>query len=852
MNNDDLSPFSSNISRFDTGSSKSFSKTDNYKCVQDCSVDTIRCIIDYKYGIKVNIPGLNGLFSKQFLFDLDFIENLKKRNFNYYVKLYHQLKTVIDSMAGDYYDYIQQTGGGGTGSRYSKNDNGGDDSKDNSDNSNDKEGDGNSNSDNHNNDNENGDNKDNSDNNDDEDNDDDKKNEDEKKQTKTNQDDYKASPLSEIMSLRGICNCSGHCGNPIMKFSLLVYKSVVDRILDLNYFNKNAMISNETKFWDQLFNNLIFNNDNKLHVSKMYENLKHGDKLEWFKDVACLIYQMVGTLNLHSKRKWIDDSKWRMDDNNNNWQFNLKQIIDDVIKDKDDRKARVLNLVQIMFSSFETLYLECKHNNQIKNETLTYFILNRLMKAIMIHNYYDPNDAKQIVIATELCLYEKKSNQNDQQLLSDEKTSEIVENGLKEQFKNQIWRKIDRKLLSVICDNLDDLENLTLMRLLIITINFIVESEATLKTNIQCMHYNNRAKEEEQLINEMKINKMYDEYKKFQQSGKYDTLYDKNRNQAMAENMLTKMEIACIFLLTRTPISNQVKSAHRRGETCLYRCFSQQVINALTKLKYFDKQLQSNFNQLEYIYSGISLVTFDVSQQNETTIQKFIQNYCQKKNEIISTNKINYCLVFDTLTSTSEDAGIAKQFSEMSLGSDGVVLKIDFPKIWDNEDILCGDIEWISNYPHEHEILVAPCMIWIYEMDKDKYPEIKNARKNTKVFGAELRRMGNVSLLIKQLKEKMFKEQQMEMKHDINTNDDISGDVNVKIDVNQLSVDERKVYDCIHKILPNECDQYFDYLKKQDCLQKTVLKGLNHSLLKEMGITIIGHRIRLLDEFENL
>ena len=132
-----------------------------------------------------------------------------------------------------------------------------------------------------------------------------------------------------------------------------------------------------------------------------------------------------------------------------------------------------------------------------------------------------------------------------------------------------------------------------------------------LKTNIKCVHYSSRATEKEQLASEMKINGIYDEYKQFEQSGKYDTLYDKNRNQAMAENKLTKIEVACIFLLTLSVVSNQVKSAHRRGETCLYRCLSQQVVNALAKLKYFDKQ--SNFDQLEYIYSGISLVTFDLT-----------------------------------------------------------------------------------------------------------------------------------------------------------------------------------------------------------------------------------------------
>ena len=74
------------------------------------------------------------------------------------------------------------------------------------------------------------------------------------------------------MSFRGICNCSGDCGNLIMKFSLLFYKSVLDQVLDFKYFNKNGIVENENKFWDQLLNNLILNNDKNLNVNKMYSD----------------------------------------------------------------------------------------------------------------------------------------------------------------------------------------------------------------------------------------------------------------------------------------------------------------------------------------------------------------------------------------------------------------------------------------------------------------------------------------------------------------------------------------------------------------------------------------------------
>lgn len=152
-------------------------KTEKYTFVENCGADSIHCVIDYNYGITADIPGFNGLFSKQCLFDLDFIQNLKTGNVNYYVELYSKLETVIDSITGEYYDYIHQASGSssvGASCRHNKNkkyDNHRGDSKDNSDNNNDNRGDenfkgGNNNQHNNNNENQNGEKKDSSDDND--------------------------------------------------------------------------------------------------------------------------------------------------------------------------------------------------------------------------------------------------------------------------------------------------------------------------------------------------------------------------------------------------------------------------------------------------------------------------------------------------------------------------------------------------------------------------------------------------------------------------------------------------------------------------------------------------------------
>ena len=143
-----------------------------------------------------------------------------------------------------------------------------------------------------------------------------------------------------------------------------------------------------------------------------------------------------------------------------------------------------------------------------------------------------------------------------------------------------------------------------------------------------------------------------------------------------------------------------------------------------------------------------------------------------------SKNNCEYCLIFDTFTSITPKFSVAKQFSEFHFGTGGIIFDIKRQKLILNEDyIIYGDIAWISEFDFESEILIAPCMIDIYEKDFTKWPityqnELKNKYQTNNVnmirnhikndptisivFGADLKSLEHVSSLMKRVKDKIL------------------------------------------------------------------------------------------------
>ena len=636
-----------------------------------------------------------------------------------------------------------------------------------------------------------------------------------------------------------------------MKFSLMFYNAILDRTLDLNTFNKHVTLKNQTQFWDQLVNQFVFNNNENNKVHKTYDALASDNNIivEWFKDILCLIYQMVNTVNLHPCFRLIKFDTLDSNKNENNWQGKLKNILSNLDSiDNGERTKRVRRVAETMLHSLKEIY-DASTNTQQTQEPMSHFILNRLFKAILIHNNFNEDEVRPISFQVKLPQFTKQNcNASD--------SSEAL---MRAAFKHEIWQQVDKHLISVLFNKNGDVEDLTLMRMLILTVNFMVESEATLNTNIKCINFDEKETDDQRLDNEIKTNGLYNDMdcnarKKVNMLSRIvEQLYNDKRNVQMGVKMLTRNEITCIYLITRENVNKQVKSAHRRGETCKYRCLSYHIISGLSKLKHHDQS--NNFEKISYIYSGISNVTFDINKVTQNkSIEKLLQTYLDKNKENYNilklTNQTNSFLSLDTFTSTSEDVEKAREFSEKFIG-DGIILKIDFPKLWLNDSILCGDVSWISNFPHEQEILVAPCMLWIHKLDtNDKISK----QKNTKVYFAELRRLRNPSMLIRRLKNEIAET----AKHvHVNDNDDSNKDHDhdhdqVKIDLNKLNKEEKEAYDCIKQVLPKECDKYFNILQKEDCLDKQNLKDLNHVELKEIGVKKLGHRKSLLRAFNSL
>lgn len=161
--------------------------------------------------------------------------------------------------------------------------------------------------------------------------------------------------------------------------------------------------------------------------------------------------------------------------------------------------------------------------------------------------------------------------------------------------------------------------------------------------------------------------------------------------------------------------------------------------------------------------SGINNVTFDTGHvQNVGGMRKFIEKNCQLQNRILlltRDNKDSLCFEsFDTFTSATQDFDVALDHSQMSSNGCNVVFDINISGLWDNPEMIYGDIKWLSRYNDKQEVLVAPSMLWIYEIDKDKWPDSDNGEfgAQTKAFGVELRTLENVLLLMKRLPQKLM------------------------------------------------------------------------------------------------
>ena len=339
------------------------------------------------------------------------------------------------------------------------------------------------------------------------------------------------------------------------------------------------------------------------------------------------------------------------------------------------------------------------------------------------------------------------------------------------EFVDEHWKKLDHKAIVSMCDGIDDIKDFTLMRLLILTMKFMVECESSLNTNIKCVDYqpiahNNKNITKQILLNEMKMNGIYQKYLSMQKN--ILNVYKSKRNQSMGKKTkLTKYEIACIMLWTCGDICNKIKPSHRKGNSCKYRYFCQQIMFGLKKLKKYDSKFGTILAPVRFVYSGICNVKIDVNNYR-TEMKQFIETHCNSTSKMVTNNKCEYCMVFDTFTSTTTDFKTALAFSVIpNVTNGGIILEIEKTDLIMNDEILCGDISWISQFD-EKEILLSPCMIDIWKLDDknwcDQYKQYikrNNYKAGDKaasiVLGAQIKSLGNVSLLMKKLTDQVSK-----------------------------------------------------------------------------------------------
>ena len=109
-----------------------------------------------------------------------------------------------------------------------------------------------------------------------------------------------ANQLRDICLCRGVCNCSGDCGNTLIKGAIHFYMALMNGDLDVKMFDGTTRTTQDEKernMWRELL--------------KVFKN----EATEWLIDMLCLIHLMTLSLpNLESQdidvfgtESWNDD-----------------------------------------------------------------------------------------------------------------------------------------------------------------------------------------------------------------------------------------------------------------------------------------------------------------------------------------------------------------------------------------------------------------------------------------------------------------------------------------------------------------------------------------------------------------
>ena len=190
----------------------------------------------------------------------------------------------------------------------------------------------------------------------------------------SNDDKNRVNRLRDICICRGVSNCSGECGNTLIKGAIYYYMAIVESKLDIGLFNNKPETSNHEQ---QMWNDLI----------KLFDN---NEKKEWLIDLMCLIDLMRKSLpGMESQQfdPFATDS-WPKGVYRKNTIFDTISDLFHKIHDPN-RVDRIKQWVCTMFAELEKQFITTKSSNNIEytQSDRENYILNRLFHIICFHNY---------------------------------------------------------------------------------------------------------------------------------------------------------------------------------------------------------------------------------------------------------------------------------------------------------------------------------------------------------------------------------------------------------------------------------------------------------------------------------
>ena len=415
------------------------------------------------------------------------------------------------------------------------------------------------------------------------------------------------------------------------------------------------------------------------------------------------------------------------------WQHMLLDAVKS--SQEEERISKIKLWVIQMFGCLSKVYLRAS-NRSTSSETIRLcdFVLHCVFHLIII---YHSNNAASTLKSLVKHLFGLKNDLDFEDSDSDFDYDSIQNDSI---FETIIidFKKIETMTKSSIAD-------FTLMRLLVLTVPFLVECQTSMdvESNISCI-WNNQTISDE-LTNHsdelaLRLKKIEPEI---------DRIYRCKRNKPNGKDyMLSKEEVLAIRILTDEECCSAVKSCHKSGNSCAFRIISSYVMSGLSKLKNFDTGF--DIRQHKFLYSGLMNAEFDPN-KFETFASRVKNDGCTNDCVKYYKQSEDYCLMYHTFMSTSVDFEVASEFCFPFDKEKSILFEIEASSLCEIIGLVYGDVSWISVFRREHEVLISPAMIDVY-INPQKGSKLKVERGVVQRYGAQLKPIYGISNLWKRLR----------------------------------------------------------------------------------------------------